>query len=57
MLLWANDRIILQPASPELNYEKIQTLIAIIKTAQRNFNLLVISLHVPNRLQTQEKET
>ena len=50
MLLWANDKITLYPASPELNYEKLQTSIAIIKTAQRNFNLLIISLHVPNRL-------
>ena len=33
MLLWANDKITLQPAAQEFNYEKVQTSIAIIKTA------------------------
>ena len=40
-----------------MNYEKAQTSIAIIKTPQRSYNMLLISLHVPNRLSTYEKET
>ena len=50
MLLWANNRITLQPASSELNYERLQTSIAIIKTETRNYNMLIMSLHVPNRV-------
>ena len=56
MLLWANNRITLQPASSELNYEKLQTTIAIIKTEMRNYNMIIMSLHVPNRLTLQKRK-
>ena len=32
MIIWANNKIVLQPATIELNHEKIQTTIVIIKT-------------------------
>ena len=50
MLLWTNNRINLQPASSELNYERLQTSVAIIKTEIRNYNMIIMSLHVPNRI-------
>ena len=35
----------------------MQTSIAIIKTKQRNYNYLTMSVHVPNNLTNYEKET
>ena len=49
-LLWANERVTLQPAAKELNYDKLQTTIAIVKTPSGNYNLLMMTLHVPNKL-------
>ena len=56
-LLWANERVTLQPAAKELNYDKLQTTIAIVKTPSGNYNLLMMTLHVPNKLSTYDKET
>ena len=56
MLVWANDRTTLQPAAQDLNSEKIQTTISIIKTPNGNFNILLMSLHVPNKLKPDDKE-
>ena len=56
MVTWANNRVTLQPATKELNFEKLQTSIAILKTDQGNLNILIMSMHVPNRLSTVEKE-
>ena len=32
MTIWANNKVAIQPATIELNYEKVQTTITIIKT-------------------------
>ena len=56
MTIWANNKIALQPATLELNYEKIQTSIVIIKTQNGNYNILQMSLHTPNRLTLIDKE-
>ena len=56
MIIWANERVTLQPAAKDLNFEKIQTTITILKKAKGNFNVLIMSLHVPNKLKPTDKE-
>ena len=43
-------------ASQELNNEKNQATMTYIKTKERNYNMIIMQIHTPNKMKIKDKE-